>query len=429
MKRLVIFLSLLLLPLAALSGRELRKEWAEYQRLARKDRPVEQIEKLHQIREIALARRLPDDLLEACEKEMRVYSRKNWKGIDSLRQALTEVIESYGQPMLTFRWLDYDWAYAKAHQEELGRRRHPKLQPHRIFFLQTGDFDDVLDDFEWILWHRLTNMTSLGPDSEEYRLLDERIGDHYPNRPYLSYLMASRAEDPLPALQAVLQKYADTPFRLVLEEKIMWKQWEKLRDDETATEADYKKFYEEVELLRKALRADRSDISKRWHLSVDGIRNNLTASSLYIRFQEDSVVLTGRNFGRGTLTFDAEGVRRNVSFRNREGRFYVQDTVKARIPDLPDGTYRVSSSSNNGAVSYYEKHTLSLAVREQGKDYAIYVTDYMTGEPASSAVVRLKYGNGLRRVLEREIPLSGQGFTPLPADFRKNFRSENIRRH
>ena len=424
MKRLVIFLSLLLLPLAALSGRELRKEWAEYQRLARKDRPVEQIEKLHQIREIALARRLPDDLLEACEKEMRVYSRKNWKGIDSLRQALTEVIESYGQPMLTFRWLDYDWAYAKAHQEELGRRRHPKLQPHRIFFLQTGDFDDVLDDFEWILWHRLTNMTSLGPDSEEYRLLDERIGDHYPNRPYLSYLMASRAEDPLPALQAVLQKYADTPFRLVLEEKIMWKQWEKLRDDETATEADYKKFYEEVELLRKALRADRSDISKRWHLSVDGIRNNLTASSLYIRFQEDSVVLTGRNFGRGTLTFDAEGVRRNVSFRNREGRFYVQDTVKARIPDLPDGTYRVSSSSNNGAVSYYEKHTLSLAVREQGKDYAIYVTDYMTGEPASSAVVRLKYGNGLRRVLEREIPLSGQGFTPLPADFRKKISNK-----
>ena len=92
MKRLVIFLALLLLPLVVLPAQELRKEWRDYYRVARKDRPREQIEKLHLIRAIALERRLPGELLDACRTEKRVFSRMNWKGQDSLHQALTEVI-------------------------------------------------------------------------------------------------------------------------------------------------------------------------------------------------------------------------------------------------------------------------------------------------------------------------------------------------
>ena len=107
-----------------------------------------------------------------------------------------------------------------------------------------------------------------------------------------------------------------------------------------------------------------------------------------------------------------------VTFRNRDGRFYALDTVKAPIPALPDGAYDVYSEEYGGRSSYV-KQTLSLAARRQGDDYAIYVADYRTGEPVSSATVRLKYGRRLNKVLEREIPLNTQGFTPLPTDFRK----------
>ena len=417
MKRLVIFLALLLLPLAVLPARELKKEWSEYYRIARRDRPRDQIEKLHQIRTIALARRLPDDLLEACQTEERVFSRMNWKGRDSLRQALTRVIESYGEPLLTYRWLDEDWDYAKAHQVELGRGRHPKLQPHRIPYLQTDGVDDILDDFEWILWDRLLSKTSLDPDSEEYRLLDERIGDHYPNRPYLSFLMADKAVEPIPVLQVLADKYADTPFRFLPEREILKQRWNLLRKDETAVEADFKELYEDVNAYRKALRSQKAGIGRGLSLSVDGIRDALTAPSLSVRFQEDSIILTGRNFGRGVVSFESGDFRRTVTVRNRDGRFYVLDTVKARIPDLPDGSYDVVTQ--HGGRTFYKKHTLSLAVREQGKDFAIYVADYLTGEPAASAVIRLRYGRYHKKVLEREIQLDGQGFTPLPADFRK----------
>ena len=417
MKKLVVFLALSLLPLVALSARELTKEWRDYYRVARKDRPREQIEKLHQIRTIALERHLPDDLLEACRTEERVFSRMNWKGLDSLHQALTRAVESYGEPLLTWRWLDQDWEYAKANQKELGSARHPALQPRQIPFLQDRDVDDIADDFEWILWDRLTKDLSLGPDSEEFRLLDGRIGDRYPNRPYLSFLMARRAVEQIPALQAVADKYADTPFRFIPEREILQERWKRLRKDEAADEAGARRLYEDVNAYHKALRSQKAGFGRGLNLSVDDIRDGLTAPSLSVRFQEDSIVLTGRNFGRGHVSFESDEHSRTVTLRNRDGRFYVPDTVKARIPDLPDGSYRVVTQ--HGGRTSYQKHTLSLAVRRQGKDFAVYVADYLTGEPATTAVIRLRYGRSHKKVLEREIQLDGQGFTPLPADFRK----------
>ncbi len=133
---------------------------------------------------------------------------------------------------------------------------------------------------------------------------------------------------------------------------------------------------------------------------------------------QDSIVLTGRNFGRVTLTFVSDENRKTVSLRNRDGRFYALDTVKAPIPTLPDGEYDVYSEGY-GVRSSYVKQTLSLGARRQGEDYAIYVADYLTGEPVSSATIRLKYGRRQNKVLEREIPMNTQGFTPLPADFQK----------
>ena len=421
MKRIAILIALLLLPVSALLARDLSKEWKAYSRLSRRDRPRDQIEKLHEIRALARTYRLPDDFLRTCREEKRVYSRLNWKSTDSLSTALLEAVESYGEPLLTYRWLDRDFKYAKVHRDELETSYSPALQDGMIPFLQTRDENDIPDDFEWVLWDRLTRYPGLVPDSEEYRLLDEKIGDRYPARPYLQYLAARQADDREAALKKLAKQYAGDSFFFILEKAILDERLFQLRRNANVTEAEARKLYDDAEAFIKMEKAEKG-VHRRMDLyvdlSVDEIRRTLKASSLSIRFLQDSIVLTGRNFGRVTLTFVSDENRKTVSFRNRDGRFYALDTVKAPIPTLPDGAYDVYSEGY-GVRSSYVKQTLSLGARRQGEDYAIYVADYLTGEPVSSATIRLKYGRRQNKVLEREIPMNTQGFTPLPADFQK----------
>ena len=410
MKKILLLLFLVLF-VPNLPARELKKEWREYERIARKQRPRDQIAKLHEIREIALDRKLPDDLLEACRREELIYYHMNWKSEDSLRTALLEVVESYGEPLLAFRWLKNDWEYAKAHREELSARRTPALQDYRVPFLQTRDMDDIPDDFEWILWRRVTQFTGLAVSSEEFRLLSEKVGDRYPARPYLEYQMALRSEDCLSAMQALAERYAGDPFRYLPGKKILDLRLDRLLKNKYATEAEAKTLFEDAEAFTRDAKAVKGAY-RGIDLSMDELRRSLRASRLWIAFQNDSIVLTGRNFGHGTLTFQSDETHKKVSFLNKDGRFYAMDTVKVPLPSLPDGFYTVTSEGYT-RVSY-KKHTLSMAVRRQGDDIAVYVTDYLTGEPVPSATFILKHG---RKTLQREISLNG--FTPLPADFQK----------
>ena len=256
MRRYVLVLSLMFIVLPALSAKDLHKEWNAYYRLAQKDRPRDQIEKLHEIRALALKYRLPHDFMRSCEAEQRVYSRLNWKSADSLHTALTKAVESFGEPLLTYRWLDKDWEFAKAHQVELEAGYHLDCQDRKVSFLQDRDYDDILNDFEWILWDRLTRNNSLIPNSEEYRLLDSLIGDRFPARPYLSYLTAQKAGDRLSAMQALAKQYAGTSFRFIPENEVLKERWNRLRNNEKASEAEAKALYDDIKAFTKEEKAE-----------------------------------------------------------------------------------------------------------------------------------------------------------------------------
>ena len=250
------------------------------------------------------------------------------------------------------------------------------------------------------------------PDSEEYRLLSEQIGDRYPARPYLSYLTAERAPDRLAAMQELAARYAGDPFRFLPEKRVLDEKLFRLQNDKDATEDDFKALYDEALAFEKAAKAEKG-IHERGDVSIYNIKNTLTQSHLWIRFRNDSIVLIGRNFGRGKLRFSSDEHNETVTLRNRDGRFYVLDTVMAPVPELPDGSYNVYSDSPYARATY-NKHSLSISVRRQGDDFYVYVADYQTGEPLPSATIRLK---SRMKTLERTVPLDG--LTPLPAEFQK----------
>ena len=411
MKKILTIL-LLLISVFNAPALELKKEWRQYTNLARRDRPQDQIEKLHAIREIALERRLPDDLFDACREEQRIYSRLNWKSQDSLAVALREVIESYGEPLLTYLWLDKDFLYALLHQTELESGYHPELQRRKISFLQTKDVDEITSDMEWLLWDRLTSSSYADSFSDEYALLLKLIGDRYPSKPYLLYLAANKPENRLEAMQALVKRYADDPFHFIPEKVTLEERMSRIRNNPCPTEAECIVLYNDVKAFSKAAKAQKG-IHQRLNLNVDHIEQALERHQMDISFQNDSIVLTGRNIGRGTVVFSSDEATKIVSFRNQDGPFYVLDTLRAPIPALPDGSYRVRSEKYASYTSY-QKHTLSLAVRRQKEGFAVYVADYQTGEPVPSATIRLKRR---RKTIEKELSLDG--FTLLPEVFQK----------
>ncbi|MDT3356130.1 MAG: hypothetical protein LIR35_00865 [Bacteroidota bacterium] len=405
--------------------KDLKKEWKEYSKLERKDQPRKQIKKLHEIRTLALEHRLGEDLLEACLKEEYVYSRLNWKSKDSVRVALENVIESYGVPLLMYRWLkvrrngsgkpDECWEYAKAHRKELSAGNHSLLQYEiGLSLLQTTIITS--SDFEWILWSRIIEFsnTRINTDSEEYKMLSELIGDKYPSRPYLTYVVAKKAGD-MSVMRDLFEQYAGDPFRFYPEHEMLVYRMSRLRSKISLTEDECRDLYNDAKAFEKAIRSTGHRYLPL--LYVQDIISEFEKSSISsIRFEEDSIVVTGQNFGRETLEFKSDAATRKVHIRNEDVRFYVTDTVKVPIPDLPEGSYTVTTKKKYGYVKY-EKHTLSLAVRQQGDGFAAYVADYRTGEPIPSAtfVLYKRYLDG--RIISQEVQLNG--FTPLPAEFRK----------
>lgn len=417
----VLILFLILLSLPTLQAQNIKKEWRQYNRLAWKDRPRDQIQKLHEIRAIALEQRLPEDFFSTCRKEERIYSRVDWKSRDSLKASLRDVVESYGEPLLTYRWLNRDWDFALAHREELSSGCHPDLQFNRISFLQTKEVDDIANDFEWILWDKLIQDHSLTDTSEVYRLLVEQIGDRYPSRPYLSYVMAGRETDRLAAMKKLAKQYVDDPFRFLPEKEVLQMRFEKLLRDPSVTQGDARSLYNDAEAFSRAIKV--GGVQQRVDLSVKHILDRLSKSDLRIEFQNDSVVLIGRNFVRGKLEFLSNGTSRDVSFHNKHGRFYALDTLVVPIPDLPDGSYYVHSDKYY-ASSNYEKHSLSLAVCQKEDGYAVYVADYQTGEPVSSATLRLDRVKRWKTKNYQEKEIALDGLTLLPAEFQNKIGSK-----
>ena len=406
--------------------KELKKEWKEYSKLERKDQPRKQIKKLHEIRTLALENRFGEDLLRACTLEEQVYSRLNWKSKDSVRVALDNVIESYGVPLLMYRWLDErdnrnrktdeSWEYAKAHKKELLAGNHLK-HPNLIYptgLQQNTTRIEVSSDFEWILWSRIMS-GKIEEDSEVYQLLSELIGDRYPARPYLTYLVAKSKGD-MSAMQKLADKYAGDPFHFYPEYELLEHRFIRLKNEISPTEDECKALYNDAKAFEKAVRA--KEYRDRIPLSVRYIISELEQSSISsIRFEEDSIVVTGQNFGRETLEFKSDAATQNVRIKNEDVRFYLIDTVKVPIPALPEGSYKVVAKKNYCSAKY-TKHTLSLAVRKQGGKFAVYAADYQTGEPIQSATFVLykdAYPSG--KLQEQTIQLNG--FTPLPAGFQK----------
>ena len=130
MKRSLIIACLALLASWQLNAQSMNESslsalWKQYEEASKADLPVKEAEILNQIKQQAMEKHLPVDFYKSATEYVNTVQRRDWKQREKLRADLQKEVESFDEPIVTFRWMsewqnastDALWAYVKAHEE------------------------------------------------------------------------------------------------------------------------------------------------------------------------------------------------------------------------------------------------------------------------------------------------------------------------
>ena len=402
-------------------GHQLTSLWKEYKKAYSADRPQKEAEVLSKIKAEAMAQHLPVDFYDAATQYVRSVQRRDWKQRDTLRRALETEVKAFDEPIVTFLWMQ-EWggashasllAYVNEHPEGFKGCNQPL---HRnLNYLNDGFRHFIRTDREYALWYL-----------REFDTLKAEV--MYPGTAILAYTQLQQRtwkedeqEQKRQAYEELADKYAGYAFGVYPRAALLRLCFEELQ----RMKADSKSFralYEDARTLEK----ERSSYVGEDRILVNGcntpssLAEQLERRDVDVRFEDGSALVLFHNLDKATVTLREGDKTLDVwQSRNPKCSFYVTDTVRIRLPELPDGSYTLEA--RNGKIQdtrNYEQFTLSVASREDSRGRCVYVADYETGVPLRTATVEL-LKNG-KKVAAASLGLDG--FTPLPEALQKHLK-------
>ena len=414
------------------NGHVLLAQWAEYEKMKQADRPQKQADILLQIRDEAMKRHLSADFYDAGKQYIVVSSLRNWKRNDSLRADFGRLVERFDEPIVTYAWMDEfankpteaRWAYVQSKGDAFSKGHHPEFYRNLYPYLGGALKEFVTSDREYVLWDLLRRRSidwETPKKDEIYAALKAEIGDRYPAVQTLRYYVADHLpqenadKQPLrkPALEALAADPAMGAVAFYPRQDLLQDRFTELNNqragsaDYKALEADCKRFVSDKAKLSGA----EARIAKACNVPRDLIET-LNEKGLFLSVVKDSIAVVFRNLSSA----DVKIAGKTIPVRNPAGSFYALDRVAVPLPTLEDGDYEIEAvSGKHTAQAFYNRHTLSLAVRTQADGTTVYVTDYLTGEPLQSCRLILRKGD--KEVASEILPLDG--FTRIPAAMQK----------
>lgn len=409
-------------------GHTLTALWKQYEEASKADRPQKEAEILTKIKTEAQARRLPVDFYDAATQYVQSVQRRDWKKRQELREQLEKEVKAFDHPMVTYQWMgdygnassDERWAFVKD-RAKVFREGHNTALYKGVDGLMGGALKDFMaSDYEYVLWHLLgsRSYSEIGND-EIYKALKAEVDGKYPGEGYLAYYVANRTNDKdarKKALEAVAEKYAGKAVAFWPRQDLLRLEFNELTEAK-AGQAAYQALYHKCltyEKERGALKGAEAKIAKGCE-AVKNLTKTLTAKDVRVRLMDKKACVIFRNLDKATLTLrEDKKTLKTWNVTNPTGSFYVQDTVRIDLPTLPDGSYTLEAVNGklNGST-FYNQHTLSLALRRQAEGYAAYVADYVSGKPLERAKLTLWKGD--TEVASETVSLNG--FTVLPKKF------------
>ena len=432
MKRLIITLTAALaaLNLFAMNddGHKLTSLWEKYEDARKADKPKTEAEILSQIKTEANAKRYAVDFYDAATQYVEAVARRNWKEREPAKEALAKEIKDYGDPIVTFVYMDQYCRYGVETLKTFASKNeftgcNPAFWRGVDSYLAGVLTHFIKDDAEYILWRILSRDYN---DKKVIAKLRENI--EYPKDAALDYFLATQLYDRdrrENRMKELAVRYQGTAAGLLPRSQVLRSRFSHLEDDKTGDDVPYKALYKDCtdfEKRRSAFRGEEKLIAERV-TAIDYLIGTLESKDVSISFDKGNLVVLLRNLKEAQVALYQDGAKKPMktwTAVNTKKSFFVRDTVKISLPSLKDGEY--TAEAKNGKLSdtgSYQQYTLSIATRQDSRGLNVFVADYKSGKPVKSATIYLKNGSSV--VASASVSLDG--FTPLPSSITRKMNS------
>ena len=417
-------------------GHTLTKLWAEYDKAVNADRPKDQADILGRIKKEAAAQHLAWDYYDATFKYVDARASSNWKLREELLTQAREDIETFGEPVAVF-FLRQGRAdtgellrYVTEQKASLQQAHNPEFyeQDGRVagYVFSAALLPRIANDYEYTLWSLFGSKKS----EAITQTIREYYAGRYPFDALVEFCLVRREsnepEDGLKKMGAFADAHAGQAVAILARDQMLAYRQTLLRRDEKSTSEQYR----QLALDCQTLLSDRKKFSGEEKIlaecadNADDVLETLTAQEISLDVSRGVASLRVRNLPEVKVRI-LEGKREiwSATVNNPKKSFYLRDTLTLPLPALDDKTYTLKCTGGKAETeSEYRKYTLSIAHKRDLDGYAIYVADYLTGEPVKTCDVFLYNDEG--KQVEQVSGLQLDGFTYLPESFAKPLEKE-----
>ena len=368
-------------------GHTLTALWKSYYTAINQDKPKDQERILENIKKEALSKKLAWDYYDACRQYVDVRSSANWKLYDELREAFRKEIEAFPAPVAAF--------YMKKGENsqemlEFVRRNKAALESARNDEFYKRDYSvngqlysEVLlqylhNDYEYALW-------SLFLQRQESQEFSDLVQGKYPEEAFAEYTRINwmdrdKQKDPLTTYAG---KYSGKAVALMARQDLLSRYYDELRDK--GTSKDYMSLRDACENFikeRDSFSGTERVIAKLCD-NPDNLLETLNSKAIGYKIEDGAVEVYLRNLPSVTFQLlQNKKVTWQTELKNPAGGYYVPDTLRFSLPPMDDGRYDVHCfNGKTDRDDYYERYSVSCAVRKDASGCNVYAADYKTGKP------------------------------------------------
>ena len=411
------------------SRTEVDRLWKEYDKAVEDDLPQKAAGILQKIKDRSRAERLSYDFYRAATQYVQTKTQRDWKARERLTEEMNAEFRSYGDPVILYvSGLDFNRGDASECSGFLEKWAIGLKSGHSSDFWEKspiGYKDEVLrthihDDYEYVLlsmafsrslmnsrgYEKIADiMKSVYTESYPVVALHELFCITSGNiKDYEKYAKKykGKATSTLAKLNALPLK-----FRELGEDKAGEEEYRRLREYCEALVSEKKGFSGEERLILKDEDAAEKMIEE---LDSKNLEAEVHGCGIEVRLRNlpdvKISVYAGEKLSADKLT------RKDVpvwekSLENVARSYYVNDTLKAQMPELPDGEYlAVFESGKIRQECRLSRHSVAMSANKSADGWLLYAADRLSGKPAGEVELTVGSWNG-KELLRKKVRFSG----------------------